>query len=84
MKRRFLTVIVLSTVVNAVLVAVLGFKRSDGCDASARGLVTWSDNRGELGLPRGEWVTVEPAPEDAELPPCRLGRRPVQEGFRPV
>lgn len=85
MRRRFLIVITLSAVVNLALAAVLGFKQSNSdCDVSARGLIAWSDNRGQLGLPRGQWVTLEPAPEDADLPPCRLGTKPDQKGFRAV
>ena len=56
----------------------------DGCDVSARGLVVWTDNHGQMGVPRGQWVTLERAPKGADLPPCRLGTKPDPRGFRPV
>ena len=85
MRRKVLVVIVLSTAVNATLVAAFGFTvHNEECDVSARGLVVWSDNRGQLGLPRDQWVRVEPGPKDAVLPPCRVGTKPGQPEFRPV
>lgn len=87
MRRKILAWIFLSAAVNLILIAVLGFKpHGEGCDVSARGLAVWSDNRGQLGLPRGEWVTLDTAPESADLPPCRMGsKKKTDHGeFRPV